>query len=243
MKDLFSQHAQQYAAFRPVYPESLYKFLYEHISDTTLAWDAGTGNGQVAHVLAKKFKRVIATDISEAQLHHAAHSENIDYQIAGDQASFIQDKSVELITVAQAIHWFNIPMFMKEVQRVLKPNGWIAVWGYDLISINTEANKILSDFYKNIIGSYWDVERKLIDNHYRTIEFPFAERSVPAMTMNFLWTKEILQGYLTTWSAVQKYQRDKGFNPVKELMERLSIHLSDSFEVSFPIFVRMGKQN
>jgi hypothetical protein len=132
-------------------------------------------------------------------------------------------------------------MFMKEAQRVLKPSGCIAVWGYDLITINEEANKILSDFYKNIIGSYWDAERKLIDNHYRTIEFPFAELSFPTMTMNFLWTQEMLRGYLTTWSAVQKYQRDKGFNPVNNLMERLSDHLTDSFEVSFPVFMRMGK--
>lgn len=242
MKDRFSQHAQHYAAFRPVYPESLYLFLYQHISDTTLAWDAGTGNGQVAYALAEKFKRVIATDISEAQLRYASLAENILYQQADEQAPFIQDKSVDLITVAQAIHWFNIPKFMKEVQRVLKSTGIIAVWGYDLITINAEANKILQDFYTHTIGAYWDAERKLIDNHYRTIEFPFHEIVVSDTSMNFLWTKEILEGYLTTWSAVQKFQRDQGHNPVKNLMPLLSAHLADSFEVSFPIFVRIGKQ-
>src|SRR5258706_9304965 len=104
-KDLFSDHARQYAAFRPVYPMELYDFIFQYVTRFENAWDAGTGNGQVARVLGQSFKNVFATDISAKQIENAVQSENIFYSVQWEQTSF-PPQTFDLICVSQAIHWF-----------------------------------------------------------------------------------------------------------------------------------------
>src|SRR5258706_5142103 len=128
-KDLFSSHASQYAAFRPTFPEELYDFVFSQVKNFDAAWDAGTGNGQVARDLSKKFKNVFATDISQKQIENAARAENICYSLAGETTSF-PENSLDLICVAQAIHWFDRDKFYADVTRVAKSKATIAVWGY-----------------------------------------------------------------------------------------------------------------
>src|SRR5438105_1919540 len=173
-KDLFSGHASQYAAFRPTYPAELYDFLYQHVSHFENAWDAGTGNGQVARELAQKFKSVFATDISKKQLENAVVADNIFYWQAAEQTSFAA-KSIDLVCVAQAIHWFDRFKFFNEVRRVAKPDALLAIWGYGLLSIDHAIDEVVRDFYVSTIGSYWEKDRKLIDEEYQTISFPFQE--------------------------------------------------------------------
>lgn len=240
-KDLFSNHAAQYASFRPTYPQALYGFIFQHVNRFDLAWDAGTGNGQVARDLSKKFNKIFATDISQKQIDNAYQQENIFYQIAGEKTSF-PESQFDLITVAQAIHWFDRNTFYEEVRRVAKPNALLAVWGYGLLSINEQIDLIIQEFYTQVIGPYWDSERRLIDEHYKTIEFPFAEIQTPLFSFSFHWSLEELQGYLTTWSSVQKYIGEKQINPVTELMKKVQLHWrSEKIEVKFPLFLRMGK--
>ena len=240
-KDRFSNHAQQYATFRPTYPKELYDFIFSHVKKFDIAWDCGTGNGQVARDLSKQFKIILATDISEKQLANAFEADNIFYSKAGERTTF-PDHQFDLITVAQAIHWFTIPEFYEEVQRVGKKDAVVAIWGYSLLSISPEIDKHLHDFYFNKVGPYWDKERKLIDEQYKTISFPFTEIASPKFKLTFDWTVEEFQGYLSTWSSVQKYIQANQINPVEGFMKEIHpLWKSGRQNINFPLFLRLGK--
>ena len=241
MKDRFSAHAKQYAAFRPTYPAELFAFIYEHVRHFDCAWDAGTGNGQVARALAGSFTRVFATDISEQQLSNAQAGPAISYLVAAEKTTF-PENSIDLITVAQAIHWFDRGIFYNEVRRVAKPDAVLAVWGYGLLRILPEIDILLDHFYTRVIGSYWDKERKLVDDHYRSISFPFDEIATPSFQFSFRWTLEELKGYLSTWSSVQKYWKEMGVNPVDAFIEEVRPAWKAAVQtIKFPLFVKMGR--
>jgi len=241
MKDRFSDQASQYATFRPRYPRELFDFIFSHVKFFDQAWDAGTGNGQAAEVLAARFKKVLATDISQNQLDQAVSRENITYVVGGETTT-LPNSSVDLITVAQAIHWFDREKFYNEVKRVARPGAVVVIWAYSLLKVSDEIDPLIGNFYKNVIGPYWDAERRLIDEQLKTIDFPFEEITVPAFAMRVDWTLEELEGYIGTWSAVRKYVTANKSNPVAALMtsirkQRPAVPLS----VSFPLFVRMGR--
>lgn len=241
IKDRFSNHAKQYAIFRPTYPKELYDFIFSHVKKFDAAWDCGTGNGQVARDLSTRFKVVEATDISEQQLANAYKAENIVYTKADEKTNF-PDAHFDLITVAQAIHWFNISEFFKEVKRVAKKDAIIAVWGYSLPTLNPEIDKRLQEFYSKIVGPYWDKERRLIDAQYKTILFPCSEIRTPEFSLSLEWNLEEFQGYLSTWSSVQKYIQANQINPVESFMkEVLPLWKSDRQNINFPLFLRLGK--
>lgn len=240
MKDRFSGQAQQYAAFRPHYPLALYDFIFQHVGEFDMAWDAGTGNGQATAALATRFKKVFATDLSMKQLDHAIRIPNIEYAQAAE-ATKLLDHSVDLVTVAQAIHWFDREKFFAEVRRVGKPGVVVALWGYGLLQIDRSIDPLILDFYTRVVGPYWDPERKLIDQEYTTINFPFEEVPSPQFTMNFDWTLAELEGYLTTWSSVQKYWKEKGENPVSGLIRKiLPLWGAENRKVTFELFLRLG---
>ncbi len=239
MKDRFSNHAKQYAAFRPKYPDALYNTLFKQVSSFGVAWDAGTGNGQAAIVLAKHFERVHATDISAKQLENAENAENIVYAVG--ETCGLPDHAVDLITVAQAIHWFDRGKFYMECARVGKPGAVVAVWGYGLLTVEDSIDEAIRDFYVSVVGPFWDPERKHIDQHYRTIGFPFAEITTPSFIMPFHWTLAELEGYLTTWSAVQKFMQAQGVNPVPELISKIRPRWKEKMNIKFPLFMKLGK--
>ena len=218
-----------------------FAFIFSHVQEFDVAWDCATGNGQAAFELAKKFRRVEATDVSQNQLANAKTAPNIFYSVrAAEKPKF--EKSFDLVTVAKAIHWFNIEAFYEEAKRVSKSNGTIAMWGYSLLSIDTRIDPIILDFYTNVIGSYWDKERKLVDEQYRTISFPFEEIETPSFKFSFEWTLAELEGYLTTWSSVQKYVKANQVNPVSNLIRLIQPKwIGDRMKISFPLFVRIGR--
>ncbi|UKJ08393.1 class I SAM-dependent methyltransferase [Solitalea lacus] len=243
MKDIFSGIAKEYSQFRPGYPEELFDFLLQQVNNRKLAWDCGTGNGQVAVKLANYFDQVYATDISENQLLNALKKENITYQCAAAEHTTFSNSTFDLITVAQAIHWFNFEQFYTEVKRTLKPNGIIAVIGYGLLKTEPQTNTLINYFYNDVLGSYWDDERKYIDEGYQTIPFPFKEINAPTFTNTYHWTKEQFIGYLNTWSAVQHYISKNGENPLDLIEKELnSFWKNDEVKaVTFPILLRIGK--
>lgn len=242
-KDLFSNHASLYAAFRPTYPSALYDFIFRFVKTPSLAWDAGTGNGQVARDLVERVDRVIATDISEKQLAQAFQHERITYQIAGETVE-LPDQCADLISVAQAIHWFDREKFYREAKRVGKPDGVIAIWGYNLPTSCLPLDAILLQFYREVVGPYWDAERKLVEDEYRSISFPFREIQTPAFSFSTQWSLDELLGYVSSWSATQKYIKSNQTNPVEGLRERFAKHpMPDKFQVTFPIFLRIGYIN
>ncbi len=240
-KDLFSAYSSSYAAFRPHYPNALYEFILGEVRARSTAWDCACGNGQVAKDLAPFFDKVYATDHSANQLANAFRKDNIVYSVALAEHSGFADQYFDLITVGQALHWFDTTAFFKEVKRVMKPGGLLAVWGYSLLHVDEKIDPIMKDFYTKEVGPYWDKERRLVDEHYETIAFPFERIATPAFEFSFEWSLAELSGYLTTWSSVQKYIKANGVNPVEKLIEQIAPHWSAKRKVSFPLFVVLGR--
>lgn len=244
MKDNFSKRSDLYARFRPGYPRQLFDFLLPLVPDKKAAWDCGTGNGQVAVKLSMYFKEVYATDLSSAQIENAHKKENIFYSVEAAEKTLFPRNKFDLITVAQAIHWFELNGFYKEAHRTLKPGGVIAAIGYDVFRINKKVDLLIDKFYTDITGPYWDKERKYVDEHYLTIPFPFKEITTPGFSMNYNWAFEQVTGYLSTWSAVQHYTRKNNENPVEKFSEELKKVWGDVLKrkVTFPIFARTGRK-
>lgn len=244
MKDHFSAHAATYAQFRPVYPEQLYDFLLPLISEKKVAWDCGCGNGQVAAVLANYFEHVEATDLSKKQIHHAVLKPNIEYHVAPAENTPIENNFVNLITVGQAVHWFDFDEFYKEVVRVSAPNAILAIWCYSLMEVNNGIDTIIRQFYSKTLGDqYWDPARKYIDEHYKTIPFPFEEIPAPEFTINVSWNLPQLTGYLNSWSAVQHYIQKNNRNPVEFITPDLEKAWGNQefHNIRFPLFLRVGR--
>lgn len=241
MKDNFSHASGDYAKFRPTYPQELLLFLRNRLSHTGAAWDCATGNGQVAGELAGFFDRVAATDISREQLKNAVKKPNITYSLQPAEKTDFPDNSFDLISVGQAVHWFDFEKFYKEAKRVLKPNGLIAVIGYSLFKSNPETEAVILHFYKNIIDKYWDPERRYLDEHYKTIPFPFQEVETPEFQQKYTWNFKQLEGYLKTWSAVKHYEKQQGENPVDLILPDLKSAFGREGEVIFPILFRLGQ--
>lgn len=243
MKDNFSHQSGAYAKFRPVYPPELYDFIFQQVVHFDRAWDCGTGNGQVAGVLASHFGSVEATDISQRQLDLAVQMPNIHYSCqAAETANFPQDH-FDLITVGQAIHWFDHDRFYPKVKEVLKSGGILAEFGYQLFRSTAAINKVMDYFYQEIIGPYWDGERKHIDDAYFRIPFPFSRIPAPEFFMTYSWSFEQLLGYLSSWSSVQHYLRDKQEDPVALIRDDLMAAWGNKEqEVRFRILLRLGKR-
>lgn len=240
-KDNFSRQSVDYAQYRPGYPQELFNWLYSHCAGYEAAWDCATGNGQAAVRIADKFKVVYATDISISQLENSIKKENIIYQEGKAEETAFKNDSFDLVTVAQALHWLDHKRFFSEVQRVAKNGALFTAWGYGLLSISPGIDDLIHKFYNNIVGPYWDKERRHVDNNYSDIPFPFEELPCPVFAMHYHWTVEHMIGYLHSWSAVQHYIKDKGANPVDIIKDDLAKVWGDGERpVTFPIFMRAG---
>ncbi|QDH80867.1 class I SAM-dependent methyltransferase [Echinicola soli] len=242
MKDNFSGHASDYAKFRPLYPDALYEFILTHVTVRERAWDCATGNGQMAEMLSNNFTWVEASDISEQQLHQAPKVSNIRYSVQPAEKTGFTDQSFDLITVGQAVHWFDFDRFFKEVRRVLKPNGLLVLVGYGLLAVEG-LTELIKMFYAEIIGTYWDPERKYIEANYQTIPFDFEEIQPPFLVMEYAWSKDQLMGYLNTWSAVKHYEKDRGNNPLEIIKVDLDKAWGQSTlrKVTFPLILKVGR--
>lgn len=244
-KDLFSHDSTSYSKHRPGYPESLFSYLAS-ISHPQQAWDCATGSGQSAIRLAKYFQSVIATDASESQIKSAQKRENIHYYAATAEKSAIQSKSIDLITVAQALHWFDLPAFTTEIARILKTDGILAVWSYNLLTVRPDIDKHINHLYGSILNQYWPVERKIVENGYISVNFPFVELSVPRFHMSAEWTLEQLISYLSTWSAVNAYITSNNQNPVDLIYHELRQSWGNIYvqrAVAWPLTVRVWQKS
>jgi SAM-dependent methyltransferase len=245
-KDHFSRLAAPYSAFRPSYPPALFEYLAQLCRERRTAWDCACGSGQAALGLAEHFESVIATDASPQQLAAAPANTKVTYRVARAENSGIESSSVDLITVAQALHWFDLDSFYGEVQRVLKPSGVLAVWTYGTMHAEADAvDALVQEFYRDVVGPYWPPERRLVEEGYRGLAFPFAGISPPPFNMEERWERAHLLGYLRTWSATGRYVEDRGVDPVAALEERLHPLWTDaqaSRRVTWPLTLRVGRK-
>ena len=243
-QDRFSARAGGYAAYRPSYPAELFRWLAESSPGRDLAWDCGTGTGQAAIGLAPYFGRIVATDASASQLEHAKAAPNIEYRVAPAESSDLGDGSVALVTVAQALHWFDRPRFFAEAGRVLQPGGLLACWMYNMMQVDREFDRLVAHLYTDIVGPFWPGDRVLVDQNYRTIEFPFPEFEPPRFDMAEQWSFPHVVGYLRTWSAVSRYLQDMGHDPVALIEPELLAAWGDPGQtrtIRWPLALRVAR--
>lgn len=257
MANLFIKQAKQYAEGRPSYPPELFQFIASKTPEHDLAWDVGTGSGQAARSLAEIYKNVIATDTSPKQLEFAKKLPNIRYQHTSPVMSLMEleqtvaaELSLDLVTIAQAMHWFDLPVFYQQVKWILKkPQGVIAAWCYTTPEVNDAVDEILQRFYWN---PYWDPQRRLVDDMYRSIDFPFEPVDGADSTGPFKFRNERWMGledyftYLRSWSAYEK-AKEKGVELLSEdVMEDFKRAWSEDGcngqkLADFPVYLRIGK--
>jgi SAM-dependent methyltransferase len=233
-KDYFSEDSEDYRKFRPTYPAELFSYLASLSNHHHRAWDCATGNGQSAQSLSNYFTEIIATDASNTQIKNAIETSSVTYRVATAENSGIESKSIDLITVAQALHWFNMKAFSNEANRVLKEGGIIAVWSYNLFSMQENIDRVIENFYGTVLEDFWPKERKIVESGYRNIQLPFKEIEAPIFTMSEEWNLSQLMGYLCTWSATKKYQKKLGISPVEKIHQEL-LSLWKMPEKSLPI--------
>ncbi|KAL1569399.1 putative methyltransferase [Salvia divinorum] len=259
MAELFVKQAKEYSEGRPTYPKQLFDFIASKTPSHNLAWDVGTGTGQAAISLAAIYNNVIATDTSPKQLELAAPLPNITYHCTTAavtmeelQTKIGSQSTFDLVTVAQAMHWFDRPTFYHRVKWLLKkPGGVLAAWCYTTPEVNAAVDAAFQKFYAGDSKPYWDSARGLVDQKYETIDFPFKAVDGLGHTGPFRFNAEKemdLEGYfmyLRSWSAYQT-AKEKGVELLTgDVVDRFTAAWSQDRvtrkTVVFPIFLRIGK--
>ena len=243
-RDHFSKSSSGYAKHRPTYPDELFRFLASLTADHVSAWDCATGNGQAAVALTNYYSEVVASDASRSQIDAAIAHPGVSYRVARAEASGLADSSQDLVTVGQALHWFDVEAFMVEVSRVLKTDGVLAAWFYELCSVNAECDAIVDTLYREIVGDYWPPERVTIERGYADVVMPGDAIPVPSLEMVLDWDAADMLGFLRTWSACKRYESDKGSDPVV-LIEALLAEAwgSECRRVTWPLQMRANRLN
>ena len=220
-EDHFSARAPLYARYRPRYPDSLFTWLAAITPSRRRAWDCATGSGQAAVSLCRHFDLVIATDASTSQIAPSLRAPGPVYAAMTAERAAIANGSVALVTIAQALHWFDAGAFFGEAQRVLEPRGVIAAWSYGLCSITPSIDRVIERFYADTLKDYWPPERAMVDDGYASVTLPIPEIAAPPFTMEARWSLEHMLGYLSTWSAVTRFAATTGKDAMASLAPEL----------------------
>ncbi len=242
--DHFSGHADLYRRHRPTYPPELFTWLAERCPGRATAWDCATGNGQAAVGLAAHFAFVAATDASLDQITRARRHPSVGYALASAERAPLADDSADLITVAQAVHWFDLDAFYAEARRVARPGAHLAVWTYSLARVDAAVDAVVDWFYEDVVGPWWPPERRHVHERYGNLPFPFERVPTPDFDMRPRWTRADLAGQLSTWSSVNRYRKERGEDPLDLLEPRLAEAWPDADEVrgvSWPIYLHVGR--
>lgn len=229
-KDHFSGHARSYAESRPGYPDALFAWLAGQCQQQHLAWDCATGNGQAARSLATYFDRVIASDGSAEQIAAAPATPGIEYKVWQAEDPALEPGCTDLISVAQALHWFDHNRFFAACDRALASGGVLAVWSYGLCQISESVDALVDELYSQTLDDYWPPERRLVEQGYAGIEFPFTRLEAPDFAMRLNWSAEQFMAYLRSWSATQRYLKANAVDPVAAIEDTLLQAWGDDLE-------------
>jgi SAM-dependent methyltransferase len=228
-RNWFDQGGQDYARFRPEYPPELATFLAAQAPGRRLAVDAGCGNG---------------VDPSADQLANSQPHARIDYLRAPAEHIPVADGSTDLITAAQAAHWFDLPAFYREVRRIGAPGAIVALVSYGVLTPGSALDERFQAFYRDEIGPFWPPERQLVDTGYATLDFPFEELAAPAMQIRCEWSLPQFLGYLATWSAVLRAREAGRADVLTAFADEIGLAWGDPASkrlISWPINMRIGR--
>jgi len=240
----FAIEAAQYAHLRPTYPESLFAFLSTTVTPREVAWDCATGNGQAATHLARYFGRVIATDESAEMIAQAPRDPRIEYRVSEAEDSGIEADFVDLVTVASAIHWFDLSKFYAEVRRVVKPGGVIAAWTYYTPVFGNDVDVLIERLEHEVLADYWDERLHYVVDEFHDLPFPFEPINAPRFRTDMRWNMEDLLGYFETWSSSVKYRQATGAHPTDLIKGELTRVWGDPEQkrgLHFPLYMRIGR--
>lgn len=245
-EDHFSHVAATYAQYRPQYPTALYAYLAGQAPARALAWDCATGSGQAALGLAEYFDHVVATDASAEQIGKAVRHDRITYRVEPAEASSLETGSVDLVTVAVGVHWFNLDRFYREVRRVLKPGGILAVWTYHRPVIHPALDAFIAHLDGVILADYWPEQLRYLQEHYQTLPFPFEELSPPEFAIQTEWNQEQMLGFINSWSAVRRYEKERGVRLMETIWDDVLSAWGDErarHAIYYPLYMRVGRSS
>ena len=240
----YSSFAKEYAQTRPHYPSELFSYLASLLDRRTLAWDCATGNGQAALELARYFERVIATDISAEQLRHSVPHPRVTYRVAQAEQSGLDGQSVDLLTVATALHWFDLDRFYSEACRVVRSGGVLAVWTYHVGYVEPPFNEVVERFYRDVVSPYFAPGARLVDDRYEGITLPGEAVDAGEYFASASWNLDQTLTFLEYWSGSQQYMKVRGENPVALIANELAqvwggrerVHT-----VRWPMYLRLSR--
>lgn len=241
--ELFASRARDYAEFRPRYPPELAAIVAEASRGRALAIDCGCGSGQFSLLLAAHFPRVVACDASAAQIRHAAPHPRVDYVVAASEQMPLCPRSADLVTAAQAAHWFDLDRFWHEARTVTRSQGVVALVGYGLPHVDGAVDAVIRTFHDDVLGPYWPKGRHLVVRGYAALDFPFRRLPTPALEMRSEWTLSEFLGYLRTWSAVTQAERATGRSPLPPVAAEIAARWGPSAQqrtVVWPIWLKLG---
>ncbi len=243
-KDHFSEQSEGYARYRPTYPDELFEFLASINAGGTKAWDCATGSGQCAIALTQHYLDVVATDASDSQIDAAAGHPGIQYRVATAEQSGFDDDSMDLITVAQAFHWFDHDGFFAEARRVLRADGVLAIWCYAICETTVACDALIDTLYCDIVGEFWPPEREMIESGYDGVSLPGEPVAAPEFKMIADWRVGDMLGYLRTWSACKRYEAANDSDPVAQIEAALMAAWGEgTLRVSWPLHLRVSRAN
>lgn len=240
----FATEAEDYAHLRPTYPDNLFAFLATVVPSREAAWDCATGNGQAVTHLVEYFDRVVATDESGEMIAQASPTPRITYRVAEAENSGLEDSSVDLVTVASAIHWFDLERFYAEVERVVKPGGSVAAWAYYTPVFGNEVDAIIYHLAHDILGSYWDERVHYVVDEFHDLPFPFEPVEAPSFQTDMTWDMQDLLAYFGTWSSSLKYHEVNHESPTRLIEDDLARAWGDPHQrqdLHFPLYMRLGR--
>jgi len=213
-RTLFQSQGNDYSKFRPDYPSEIFETIITFAKDNNpnaefeVAVDMACGAGEATKHLVPYYKIIYGIDVSSSMLENAPKHPNINYSIGAVEATKLPNESIDLVLVAQALHWFDFEKFFIELDRILKPGGTFAVIGYPLnrFSNNTLANEVIQKFFYQTLEGCWSERRRILDQEYADVPFIYKET---LRKHRFFNTKsmsiENYVRYIGTWSAVQTY--------------------------------------
>jgi len=241
-KDHFSKISGDYRAFRPEYPDELFRWLASVAPRRERAMDCGCGTGQATVGLARYFAMVSAVDPSPEQISNARVKKNIAYSAAPAEETGAPDKSQDVVIAAQSLHWFDLDRFYPELRRITRKDGVFAAFSYGLLTVSHDIDVLIRHLYHDIIGNCWPPERRHVDEGYRTLPFPFDEITAPGFEMSTAWSFEQMLGYLSTWSAVKEFRASTSNDPLMFVESDLKKAWGEDekMTVRWPLSVRAG---
>jgi SAM-dependent methyltransferase len=240
----FGEYAADYAKSRPQYPAALWQWLASQCQSHEHAWDAGCGNGQASLALAQYFNHVTATDISAEQITSATPHKNVSYAAIRTEDASFASASLDLVCVAQALHWFDLAKFWPQVQSALKPRGVFLAVAYGLFSVNDEIDAISKKYFYDVVDPYQAAGNRMVANGYCDIQFPFEMIEAPMMAIQCEWTLDQLVSYAATWSAVARMKKEQGVDPMAAYcvaLEHIWGDVESQRNVRMPLTIRAGR--